>query len=324
MISQFPPTPQELARAVEILRAGEVVGLPTETVYGLAGDALNPLAAARIFAVKERPSFDPLIVHTATEEEAWLLASEVPELARKLAEKFWPGPLTLVLPKRSHVPDLVTSGLPQLALRVPSHPVAQALLRAFGGPLAAPSANRFGRISPTTAQAVVSELGTQVPLILNGGPCAVGVESTILKLESGRPPGLLRAGGVPLEEIEALIGPVEDRTQSRSNPEAPGQLPHHYAPRKSLRLVSAAEAGAWKERVGVGLLAFGPVDSAGWSALRQLSEKGDVVEAAAHFFQALRELDEALKVETLLAVALPQAGLGRAVNERLDRASARY
>jgi L-threonylcarbamoyladenylate synthase len=191
-----PLSPESLARAVELLRAGEVVGLPTETVYGLAGDAMNPVALARIFEVKRRPLFDPLILHFADAAAAFDVAEQIPTAARELAQRFWPGPLTLVLLKRDFVPDLATSGLPHVAIRVPAHPVAQAVLRAFHGPLAAPSANRFGRISPTDAQAVQAELGEGVSLILDGGPCGVGLESTVIFI-SEHQPILLRAGGVP-------------------------------------------------------------------------------------------------------------------------------
>jgi L-threonylcarbamoyladenylate synthase len=314
------PTAASIARAAEFLRAGKVIGLPTETVYGLAGDALNPSALARIFETKQRPLFDPLILHAADAAGAFALAECVPEPARRCAEKFWPGPLTLVLPKKSIVPDLATSGLPNVAVRVPSHPVAQALLRAFGGPLAAPSANRFGRISPTDAQAVRAELGDAVALILDGGPCAVGIESSVLDL-SGETPVLLRAGGVPVEELEALVGPIERALPVDEKPAAPGQLKHHYAPRKSLRLVaSAAEIPG---ESGIGALFFGvatiPSDFPG--VMENLSPTGDLREAATNFFRALRRLDDDPRVTHLYAVRLPDRGLGLAMNERLERAA---
>jgi L-threonylcarbamoyladenylate synthase len=311
-------SPETISHAVRLLQGGEVIGLPTETVYGLAGDGLNPSALARIFEVKQRPLFDPLILHIADAAAAWKLAADVPDPARKLAGRFWPGPLTLVLPKREHVPDLATSGLPHVALRVPSHPAAQAVLRAFGGPLAAPSANRFGRISPTDAAAVRAELGDAVPLILDGGPCAVGLESTVLQLSAGRAL-LLRAGGVPVEEIEALIGPVERPGPVEENPAAPGQLKHHYAPRKPLRIVQSIEAAAPQ----TGWLIFGkesvPVGST--SVVENLSPTGDLREAAANFFRALRRLDENPRVEALAAISLPPHNLGLAMNERLARAA---
>ena len=314
------PSPEAILRAVELLRQGQVVGLPTETVYGLAGDGINPAALARIFEVKRRPLFDPLILHFADAAAAFALAEQVPTAARELAQRFWPGPLTLVLRKKGTVPDLATSGLPNVALRVPAHPVAQALLRAFGGPLAAPSANRFGRISPTNAQAVRTELGEAVPLILDGGPCAVGLESTVLFL-SEHQPVLLRAGGIPLEEIEALAGPVRHATRVDDRPQAPGQLKHHYAPRKPLRLVR--DIAEIPSQADTGWLAFGkPPTLASFAGIvENISPAGDPREAAANFFRALRALDDDPRVCTLYAMALPARGLGLAINERLERAA---
>jgi L-threonylcarbamoyladenylate synthase len=313
-------SPEAILRAVELLRRGQVVGLPTETVYGLAGNGLDPAALARIFEVKQRPLFDPLILHFADAAGAFALAEQVPAAARELAQRFWPGPLTLVLRKRETVPDLATSGLPNVALRVPAHPVAQAVLRAFGGPLAAPSANRFGRISPTDAQAVRTELGDAVPLILDGGPCAVGLESTVLLL-SEHQPVLLRAGGIPLEEIEALAGPVRHATRVDDRPLAPGQLKHHYTPRKPLRLVR--DIAEIPSQPDIGWLAFGtpnvPMPFLG--VVENLSPAGDLREAAANFFRALRALDDDPRVGTLYAVPLPKLGLGLAINERLERAA---
>jgi L-threonylcarbamoyladenylate synthase len=314
------PSPEAISRAVELLRRGQVVGLPTETVYGLAGDGLNPAALARIFEVKQRPLFDPLILHFADAAGAFAVAEDASEIARELARRFWPGPLTLVLRKKEMVPDLATSGLPNVALRVPAHPVAQTLLRAFGGPLAAPSANRFGRISPTDAQAVRVELGEVVPLILDGGPCAVGLESTVLFLDE-EPPVLLRAGGIPVEEIEAVTGPVQRAAPVDERPLAPGQLKHHYAPRKPLRLVG--NAGEIPSQPDVGRLVFGtqnaPVPFLG--VVKNLSPAGDLREAAANFFRLLRALDDDPRVGTIYAMTLPAHGLGVAINERLERAA---
>jgi L-threonylcarbamoyladenylate synthase len=312
------PTPGTISRAVELLRAGQVIGLPTETVYGLAGDGLNPAALARIFEVKQRPLFDPLILHFADAAGAFEVAGEIPAAARKLAQRFWPGPLTLVLRKKEIVPDLATSGLPDVALRVPAHPVAQALLRAFGGgPLAAPSANRFGRISPTDAQAVRAELGEAVPLILDGGPCAVGLESTVLLLSEGQPK-LLRAGGISVEEIEAIIGPVQHATPVDDKPQAPGQLKHHYAPRKPLRLV--VDVAEIPSRGDTGWLAFG-AEASFAGVVENISPGGVLREAAANFFRALRKLDDDPQVATIYATPLPAHGLGLAINERLERAA---
>lgn len=294
--------------------------MPTETVYGLAGDGLNPAALARIFEVKQRPLYDPLILHFAEAEGALNVAADVPKVARLLAAKFWPGPLTLVLTKTALVPDLATSGLQKVALRVPAHPVAQALLRAFGGPLAAPSANRFGRISPTDALAVQTELRDAVALILDGGPCTVGVESTVVDV-TGDTVTLLRAGGIPVEEIVAVTGPLSRAAPVLDKPLAPGQLAHHYAPRKTLRRVAVPEeipSGA-----GAGVLAFGPGHAALSGVVENLSARGDLREAAANFFRALRALDEDPRVEILYALPVPAHGLGLAINERLERASAR-
>ena len=314
-------SPEAILRAVELLRQSEVVGLPTETVYGLAGDGLNPVALARIFEVKQRPLFDPLILHFADAAGAFDVAEQIPTAARELAQHFWPGPITLVLRKKQTVPDLATSGLPNVALRVPAHPVAQALLRAFGGPLAAPSANRFGRISPTDAQAVRTELGGAVPLILDGGPCAVGLESTVLFLSEHKPV-LLRAGGIPLEEIEALVGPVQRAAPVADRPQAPGQLRHHYAPRKPLRLVR--DAAEIPSRADIGWLAFGPISASVPfpGVVENLSPAGDLREAAANFFRSLRALDDDPRVASLYAAPLPGQGLGLAINERLVRAAA--
>ncbi len=313
------PTADSIARAVELLRAGEVIGLPTETVYGLAGDGLNPAALARIFETKHRPLFDPLILHFSDAERAFAVAEDVPEIARKLAEKFWPGPLTLVLRKKEIVPDLATSGLPNVAVRVPAHPVAEQLLRAFGGgPLAAPSANRFGRISPTDARAVLMELGKSIPLILDGGPCAVGLESSVLYVAE-QPPVLLRAGGIPLEELEAITGPVRHGVPVEERPQSPGQLKSHYAPRKPLTLVD--DAAAIPSRGDAGWLAFGAVTRPFAGVIENVSSTGDLREAAANFFRAMRALDDNPRVSELYAAKFPAHGLGSAINERLERAA---
>jgi L-threonylcarbamoyladenylate synthase len=313
------PSAESIARAVELLRAGEVIGMPTETVYGLAGDGLNPAALARIFETKHRPLFDPLILHFADMAAAFDVAEQVPTLARELAQHFWPGPLTLILRKRDIVPDLATSGLPNVALRVPAHPVAQELLRAFGGgPLAAPSANRFGRISPTDARAVHAELGKSIPLILDGGECAVGLESTVLYVAES-PPVLLRAGGIPVEEIEAITGPVRHGAPVEDRPQSPGQLKSHYAPRKPLQLVD--DPMQIPSRDDAGWLAFGEVTRTFAGIIENVSPTGDLREAAAHFFRAMRALDDNPRVSELFAAKFPPHGLGQAINERLERAA---
>lgn len=326
----MPPQPSDankIAAAVEVLRRGGLVAMPTETVYGLAGDALNPVALARIFEVKERPSFDPLICHAPSLEVVLTLVASFPAAARELAERFWPGPLTLVLPKQLPVPDLATSGLPNVAVRVPAHPLAQELLHAFGGPLAAPSANMFGRISPTTADAVRQELGDRVDLILDGGPCSVGVESTVVGFGptaegEESPARVLRTGGITVEEIENVLGPVEVVTAGSSRPDAPGQLASHYAPRKPLTLLPV-DTPLPAETATVGLLYWGEESGVGaLAASRCLSPGKNLREAAANLFRHLRELDQEPEVQRLLARPVPEEGLGRAINDRLRRAAA--
>lgn len=312
----------DLPTARRLLETGAVVGIPTETVYGLAGNALNIDAVLRIFEVKNRPTFDPLIVHIDSAEKLGRYASEVPPAARRLAERFWPGPLTLLLPKRPIIPDLVTSGLDTVALRVPRHPLTLALLRSLDFPLAAPSANPFGYISPTTARHVADQLGDRIPYVLDGGPCGVGVESTIVGFPGGTPT-VFRLGGVPLEAIEAAIGPVVVRTHSNSNPAAPGMLLSHYAPRKPLALYPA---GGTPGAVGPddGVLAFRAFrPEVPPERQRVLAPSGDPTEAARNLFAFLRELDARPDLIRLHAELLPETGLGRAVNDRLRRAAAK-
>ncbi|HEY5039712.1 MAG TPA: L-threonylcarbamoyladenylate synthase, partial [bacterium] len=279
----------EIEKAAQIIQDGGLVAFPTETVYGLGADALNPFAVARIFEVKNRPSFDPLIVHVADMRQAEILVQKFPDKALKLIEKFWPGPLTLVLPKAALVPDIVTSSLPTVAIRVPNHPLALELIRQSGRPIAAPSANPFGGVSPTTAEHVRKSLGDKVDLILNGGPCSVGVESTIIGFTE-KTPTLLRPGGVSLEEIQALIGEVTIQTTAVSTPIAPGQLPQHYAPTTPLLLESSLESVPAGKKIG--LLTFQePDDPSAFTWVEILSKKGDLREAAANLFAALRRLD---------------------------------
>jgi L-threonylcarbamoyladenylate synthase len=309
--------------ACEILHRGEVVALPAETVYGLAGDALNPAASARIFEAKERPFFDPLICHLP--HRGWLdeftdIAPGLRPQVDRLVAAFWPGPLTLVLPKRSCVPDLVSSGLPTVAVRWSAHPMFQAVLDRFGRPLAAPSANRFGRISPTTAAHVFSELNQRIPLVLDGGPTAHGVESTIVA-PRGNGLKILRSGPVTREQL-AFFGEIVEDCGNEAAPEAPGQLKSHYAPLTPLELVDegaslALEAG---EIVKAGFLAF-RVARSGFGAAEVLSPRGDLVEAASGLFAALRRLDE-VGLERIYAERVPREGLGVAINDRLQRAAA--
>ena len=304
------PTAEGITRAAGLLAAGELVAMPTETVYGLAGDARDPAAVARIFAAKGRPAHNPLIVHLAGVEGARTL-TDLPEEAKALARAFWPGPLTLVAPLRAGhgLAPAVTAGLPTVALRLPAHPVARALLAAFGGPVAAPSANPSGRISPTTAAHVVAGLGDRVAAVLDGGACAVGLESTIVGFDAGRAV-LLREGGISREALEAALGSALARDAS-GKVTAPGQLASHYAPRAALRLGVRAPAPG---EVWIG---FGP-DCAG--AELTLSAAGDLEEAAARLFAVLHEAD---RMGRPIAVApVPVAGLGAAINDRLRRAAA--
>lgn len=309
----------ELEKAASILRQGGLVAIPTETVYGLAANALNPLAVAKIFAAKDRPLFDPLIVHLA--DVAWWprVASEFPPLAKTLAERFWPGPMTLVLPKSAAVPDLVTSGLETVGIRVPDHPLTRQLLRLTDLPLAAPSANPFGRLSPTTAEHVRRQLGDRVDMILDGGPCRVGVESTILQIQ-GDTATLLRPGGIPLEVVEAIAGPVKQPHRvSQQNPVAPGMLDSHYSPRTRLTIVDTIPESAPSLRCG--LISLRDVPNSGrFAVVEVLSPRGDLLEAAANFFQALHRLDQA-GLDEILAAPFAEEGLGRALNDRLRRAA---
>jgi L-threonylcarbamoyladenylate synthase len=311
----LPAGAESARRAGEALRAGLLVGLPTETVYGLAGDATQDRAVAAIFAAKDRPRFNPLIVHVAETAEARLLAA-FDARAEALAERFWPGPLTLVLPRLAGcgVSLLCSAGLDTLAVRCPGHDVARQVIRAAGRPLAAPSANPSGRVSPTTARHVAEGLGGKVALVIDGGPCAVGVESTVVDLTGDRPV-LLRPGGAAEEEIAAVAGPLGHPLPGAAV-RSPGMLHSHYAPRLLLRI------GALDVRPGEALLAFGPNAPAGAHTTLNLSPGGDVVEAAQHLFDYLRRLD-ASGARGIAAMPVPDQGLGRAINDRLRRAAAK-
>lgn len=309
-------TGKDIKKAKEHLEAGEVIAIPTETVYGLAGNALDTSAVATIFRVKNRPSFDPLIVHVPSLDHARQYASEVPEDAVRLAKTFWPGPLTLLLNRRTIIPDLVTAGLPTVGLRCPNHPLTLELLSSLDFPLAAPSANPFGYISPTTPQHVAQQLGDQIPYILDGGPCAVGLESTIVGFPNGRAT-IFRVGGLTVEDVEAVIGSVDVHDVSTSNPQAPGQLQSHYAPRKRLVVGDIDTLMRQYQGHAVGTLTFNRGTDAPTSIV--LSPSSDMDEAARNFFAALRTLD-ASDADVLLAEFVPDAGLGRAINDRLRRA----
>ncbi len=328
--------PAAIREAAVLLRAGRLVAFPTETVYGLGANALDAEAVARIFAAKERPSFDPLIVHLADGTE--LPDHVVPEDAAdprvgRLAARFWPGPLTLVLRRRAHLPGILTAGLPTVGLRVPDHPVARALIAAAGVPVAAPSANRFGRISPTRAEHVARGLGSRVDLVLDGGPCRVGIESTVVLLAEGRAV-LLRPGGLAAEAIEAEIGrldhPADDDPDLAAL--APGRVGGHYAPGVPLEIAEPGDPAAsprLRARPGerLGLLAASAAwaaaaEAAGgpFAAVQVLAPDGDPVAVAARLFDALHDLDLA-RLDRIVAQPVPAVGVGRAVMDRLRRAA---
>jgi len=310
-----------IQRAAEIIKKGGIVAFPTETVYGLGADAFNPLAVARVFEVKKRPSFDPLIVHVADPIDAKKLAKEVPSNAKRLIKRFWPGPLTIVVLKEENIPDIVTAGLPSLAIRMPNHPMALALIKESKCPVAAPSANLFGYLSPTTAEHVRDQLGDQVDLILDGGPCPVGVESTIVSFLEEEPM-LLRPGGVSLEEIESVIGKVET-LPFKDRPTAPGMLPKHYAPRTPIVLDwGEKNLDRYKDK-NIGLLVFQePRNNPKLHPTEILSKNGDLREAAANLFAAIRRLD-ALNLDLIVATPIPEVGLGRAIVDRLRHAASK-
>jgi L-threonylcarbamoyladenylate synthase len=324
------------AAAVELLRKGEIVALPTETVYGLAADALNPIAVTKIFEAKERPRFDPLIVHLPSRD--WLAKiANVPEqngqLISKLIDKFWPGPFTIVLPKRQIVPEIVTAGLDTVAVRISGHPVFSQIIQLFGKPLAAPSANRFGRVSPTTAHHVLDELDARIPLIIDAGPTEHGIESTIISVRENSI-DLLRRGPVTAEQLSEF-GKILAASPARKI-SAPGQLASHYAPRTRLRVIDNAESFSPPKNQRVGLLAWYPISGkkdlhsaqrrtgdgrlSKFVVVRNLSAHQDLREAASNFFRYLRELD-VLGLDLIVAERVPSQGLGAAILDRLERAS---
>ena len=306
----------------KLLEAGEVVGIPTETVYGLAGNALNDDAVLQIFRVKNRPQFDPLIVHTNSLEKVKTFVADFPPKAQQLAEAFWPGPLTLLLPKSEAISDLVTSGLGTVEVRIPNHPLTLELLSELDFPLAAPSANPFGYISPTSAQHVDKQLGKKIPYILDGGASQVGIESTIVGFEEEETV-VYRLGGASVEAIENVVGPVRLVAYSSSNPKAPGMLKSHYSPRKPLFINSLAEVLKAYDAQKVGYLTFkdtSPLVPA--EHQRVLSPSGSYAEAAKHLFAYMRQLD-ALEVEVICTELLPEKDLGRAINDRIRRAAVR-
>lgn len=310
---------QDIREAIRILSEGGLVAIPTETVYGLAGNALDVSAVLSIFEAKRRPSFDPLIIHS-TQDKIFSWVKEVPEQAQQLAQACWPGPLTLVLPKADSIPFEVTSGLDTVGIRVPDHALTLALLAEIDFPLAAPSANPFGYISPTTAQHVQDQLGDAIPMILDGGPCEVGIESTIVGFEDGKP-CIYRLGGISVEAIEAVLGTVQVKVNMASNPRAPGQLKSHYAPKKPLLLKE--QILTEEDNPETAYLLFSEAIP-GIPEERQffLSDKGDFFVAAARLYAQLRALDQS-QYRRIIAQLLPESGLGRAINDRIQRAAVR-
>jgi L-threonylcarbamoyladenylate synthase len=325
---------QECAKAIRLLRDGEVVALPTETVYGLAADALNPDAVTKIFEAKKRPRFDPLIVHLANRDALGEIAIIESQVAHKLMEKFWPGPLTIIFRKREIVPDIVTAGLETVAVRMSAHPIFRDVVGKLSRPLAAPSANRFGRISPTAAQHVFDELSGRIPLIVDGGATEHGIESTIVQIANGVIE-VLRRGPIT-DEMLRPFAEVRERTSSAPI-SAPGQLPTHYAPRTKLIMVDDLKNFSPPAGKRIGALCLRPIGAVGdpgllrsataatkapsdFVAMRHLSERGDLREAAANFFRMLREL-EAEDLDLIVAERVPEEGIGAAINDRLRRAA---
>jgi L-threonylcarbamoyladenylate synthase len=308
---------KDIREAIRLLDVNEVIGFPTETVYGLAGNAFSVEAVTKIFEVKNRPTFDPLIVHTSSIERISGFVREIPVKAQLLAEKFMPGPLTLLLPKKENISDLVTAGLETVAVRIPNHPLALELLQKLDFPLAAPSANPFGYISPTSAQHVDSQLGNKIQYILDGGECRVGIESSIIGFSEDDEIVVYRKGGLAIEDIEAIVGKVRIEEHSSSNPQAPGMLKSHYAPKTQLIIDKLIN-----DNCNVGYLGFNKFHpNIVIENQLLLSPTGDLNEAAKNLFAYMRLLD-ARGFEKIYTKLLPEIGLGRAINDRIKRATA--
>ena len=309
---------ENIAKAAAIIQSGGLVSFPTETVYGLGGNALDPTAVAKIFEAKARPSFDPLITHIAELEMLDRIADISDKRIFDIIEKFWPGSLTLIVPKRDIIPPIVTSGLETMAVRMPDHQTALDLIKQSTGAVAAPSANPFGYLSPTTADHVDEQLGNKIDMVLDGGTCRVGVESTVLDL-TGEKPIVLRPGGISLEELQREIPDVEIFNRTTTSPTAPGQLKMHYSPLKPLHIVDSIEQVG--DRGNAGALLFKKnADIKGFKSVEILSPSGDPVEAAARLFVALHNLDNT-DIQAIYAEKIPEVGLGRAVMDRIYKAS---
>ena len=309
-----------LQKAKEILIKGEVVAIPTETVYGLAANAFDEKAIQKIFAIKNRPLYNPLIVHIKSIAYLEEVANDIPPLARKLAETFWPGPLTLVLPKRGNIPDIVTSGKGTVGVRVPSHPLTQELLNQLDFPLAAPSANPFGYISPTTAEHVKKQLGDKIQLILDGGNCEKGIESTIVGFQNNKPI-LYRVGAISKETIEDYIGTIEVKNKAAASPDAPGMLSKHYSPKTKFEVSNNIEESIRiNSNKNVGFLLFSkPNCELSNQQYIQLTENQNIEEAATNLYAAMHQMDDK-KFDLIIAEKFPDIGIGVSLNDRLQRA----
>jgi len=311
---------KDISKAASLLKQGKLVAIPTETVYGLAANALDVDAVTKIFIAKNRPYFDPLIVHVCNANAVEEYAEKIPEKAFELMNRFWPGPLTLLLPRKNIVPDLVTAGLSRVGLRCPDHPMTLELLKSIPFPLAAPSANPFGYVSPTTPKHVNDQLGNEIEYILDGGECNVGIESTIVGFKEDGPV-IYRLGGLRVEDIELVTGHVRVNTVSVSNPQAPGQLQSHYAPRKQVLIGDIQELAKENKSKSMAVLSFRKLNLP--QMIKKeivLSPSGNLNEAAQKLFSALRDLD-AIDIDIILTELVPDTGLGRAINDRLRRAA---
>lgn len=311
----------DISKAIELLSAEELVAIPTETVYGLAGNIYSEKAIRQIFEIKQRPLFNPLIVHIHSIEQLQDIVSEFPEKARLLAKAFWPGSLTLILKKKASIPEIITAGKDSVAVRIPNHPVTLELLKALPFPIAAPSANPFNRISPTKAEHVETYFSDSLSMVLEGGTCVNGIESTIVGFEEGEPI-LYRLGSISIEEITAVIGEISVKNKNEKTPDAPGMLAKHYAPKTKLFLVEDAEQLLTKhtdKRIAV-LQFTEKTTTTSCEHVEILSKTGDLKEAAANLYSALHKLDR-LNVDMIVAEIVPNIGLGKTINDRLDRAS---
>jgi L-threonylcarbamoyladenylate synthase len=309
-----------IKQAAQIIREGGLVAFPTETVYGLGANALNPYAVAKIFAEKERPTFDPLIVHIAHIRDLSKLVSTIDIRVYLLTERFWPGPLTLVLPKSDLVPDIVSSGLPTVAVRIPKHPIALALIQAAGCPIAAPSANKFGRISPTTAAHVRKQL-PNVTCVLDGGSTSIGIESTVITLNDD---GfvILRQGFITQQDLETVLPMSAQTIQKENELASPGLLKSHYSPEKPIYILGNSSIEV--DRSKAGLISFTGKDTDGYKLVHYISETGDLKEAAVNLFNALHVLEDCPEIDCIVAEPVPQEGIGLAIMDRLTKAAYKY